>query len=84
MSLRTVFADRIHDSAVTTAKISSVAITTAKISSADIISGMYAYNNTALVGVLDPRDVKKKTNCPNCGAPVDRGGWSCAYCGTPY
>lgn len=24
------------------------------------------------------------TNCPNCGAPIDRSRDSCEYCGTPY
>ena len=25
-----------------------------------------------------------QTNCPNCGAPVDRRRCECVYCGTPY
>lgn len=25
-----------------------------------------------------------KTNCPNCGAPVDIHAEKCAYCDTPY
>lgn len=25
-----------------------------------------------------------RTNCPNCGAPVDRNHNKCLYCGTPY
>lgn len=25
-----------------------------------------------------------KTNCPNCGAPVDRSRAKCPYCETPY
>lgn len=28
--------------------------------------------------------MKKQTNCPNCGAPIDRSRDSCEYCGTPY
>lgn len=24
------------------------------------------------------------TNCPNCGAPIDRSRDNCEYCGTPY
>lgn len=24
------------------------------------------------------------TNCPNCGAPINRSRDSCEYCGTPY
>ncbi len=24
------------------------------------------------------------TNCPNCGAVIDRSADKCAYCGTPY
>ena len=28
--------------------------------------------------------VKKVTNCPNCGAPIDISRSSCEYCGTPY
>ena len=24
------------------------------------------------------------TNCPNCGAPIDKSRDSCEYCGTPY
>ena len=25
-----------------------------------------------------------KTNCPNCGAPIDNGKSKCPYCDTPY
>ena len=25
-----------------------------------------------------------KTNCPNCGAPIDAGKSKCPYCDTPY
>ena len=25
-----------------------------------------------------------KTNCPNCGAPIDYSKANCAYCCTPY
>ena len=25
-----------------------------------------------------------KTNCPNCGAPIDYEKNKCEYCGTPY
>lgn len=25
-----------------------------------------------------------KTNCPNCGAPIDEEKHKCSYCGTPY
>lgn len=25
-----------------------------------------------------------RTNCPNCGAPVDLHAEKCAYCDTPY
>lgn len=25
-----------------------------------------------------------KTNCPNCGAPIDIGKSKCPYCDTPY
>ena len=28
--------------------------------------------------------LKKQTNCPNCGAPIDISRSSCEYCGTPY
>ena len=28
--------------------------------------------------------MKKQTNCPNCGAPIDIHRKSCEYCGTPY
>lgn len=28
--------------------------------------------------------MKKVTNCPNCGAPIDKSRDSCEYCGTPY
>lgn len=28
--------------------------------------------------------MKKQTNCPNCGAPIDISRSSCEYCGTPY
>ena len=28
--------------------------------------------------------MKKVTNCPNCGAPIDISRSSCEYCGTPY
>ncbi len=27
---------------------------------------------------------RNETNCPNCGAPVDRFKWECPYCKTPY
>jgi uncharacterized Zn finger protein (UPF0148 family) len=26
----------------------------------------------------------KKTNCPNCGAPLEIGKVKCPYCGTTY
>ena len=27
---------------------------------------------------------QEKYNCPNCGAPIDRGRHTCAYCGTQF
>ena len=27
--------------------------------------------------------MSERTNCPNCGAPIDYGRCKCAYCGTP-
>lgn len=52
------------------------------VTASDVIRGDVVYAPTVWRGFLG--DVHERTNCPNCGAPVDRGRFDCAYCGTRY
>lgn len=50
---------------------------------------MYIDGECVLTGVLDEEDNTKNediayTNCPNCGAPVDKYSDKCPYCSTIY
>lgn len=59
-----------------------VSLESLTVTASDVIRGDVVYAPTVWRGFLG--DVQKKTNCPNCGAPVDRGRCDCAYCGTRY
>lgn len=65
---------------VGSAAISSYTITASK------IEPTYVYGSIEdkINDILKERDRKKKTNCENCGAPVDRKKFECPYCGTQY
>ena len=65
---------------VGSATISANTITVSKI---DPVSSYYSIKDQ-INDILDERDRKKKANCENCGAPVDRKKLECPYCGTPY